>query len=52
MNNPVFQRDFFALENQEQLALLRVLKKYPSLTGWSCMLIMILPIINHGALRT
>lgn len=32
MNNPEFQHDFFGLEKQEQLALLRVLKKISKLS--------------------
>lgn len=34
MNNPVFQRDFFSLEKNEQLALINTLKKISQLT-WS-----------------
>lgn len=32
MNNPEFQRDFFALEKVEQLALIKTLKKIKQLT--------------------
>src|SRR3989338_8651655 len=34
MNNPEFQRDFFALEKAEQLALIKTLKKIRQL-NWS-----------------
>lgn len=34
LNNPEFQRDFFALEKNEQLALIRTLKKIKQLS-WS-----------------
>ena len=34
MNNPVFQKDLFALDKNDQLALIRVLKKINQLT-WS-----------------
>lgn len=32
MNNPAFQKDLFALEKNDQLALIRVLKKVSQLT--------------------